>query len=72
MSAVKIIKVLGTSTESWGDAAESAVERANETVDDISGVEVEGWTAKVDDSGITEYKATVEIAFPVHESVSDV
>lgn len=67
MSAVKIIKVLGTSTESWGDAAESAVERANETVDDISGVEVEDWTADVQDGEISQYRATVEIAFPVHD-----
>lgn len=68
MSAVKIIKVLGTSEESWEDAAQNAVTEANRTVDDISGVEVEDWTATVDSGGITTYKATVEIAFPVHES----
>lgn len=72
MTAVKIIKVLGTSSESWEDAAESAVERASETVDDVRGVEVEDWTAKVDGGGVTEYKATVEIAFPVHESAENV
>jgi flavin-binding protein dodecin len=67
MTAVKIIKVLGTSTESWEDAAREAVIQASETVDDISGVEVEDWTAKVENGQITEYKTTVEIAFPVHE-----
>lgn len=68
MTVVKIIKVLGTSNESWEDAARQAVAEASETVEDIHGVEVEDWTASVDDGGITEYKATVEIAFPVHES----
>ncbi|QLG60515.1 dodecin family protein [Halorarum salinum] len=68
MTVVKIIKVLGTSNESWEDAARQAVAEASETVDDIHGVEVEDWTASVEDGGITEYKATVEIAFPVHES----
>ena len=68
MTAVKIIKVLGTSEESWQDAAREAVEDASETIDDIHGIEVEDWTADVSDGGITEYKATVEIAFPVHES----
>jgi flavin-binding protein dodecin len=65
MTAVKIIKVLGTSTDSWEDAAHEAVSQASQTVDDISGVEVEDWTATVEDGTITEYKATVEVAFPV-------
>ncbi|MCL7417900.1 MAG: dodecin family protein [Halalkalicoccus sp.] len=65
MTAVKIIKVLGTSEESWEAAAEEAIERANQSVEGISGIEVEDWTASVEDGGITEYKATVQIAFPV-------
>ncbi|WP_262175905.1 dodecin family protein [Haloarcula laminariae] len=66
MSAVKIVKILGTSTESWEDAAREAVAEADETIEDIHGVEVESWTASVDDGGITEYKATVEVAFRIH------
>ncbi|MFC7176854.1 dodecin family protein [Halosegnis marinus] len=67
MTAVKIIKVLGTSAESWEDAANEAVARANDTIDDIRGVEVEDWTAEVENGAVTEYKATVEVAFPVRE-----
>ncbi|MGM0591433.1 MAG: dodecin family protein [Halobacteriota archaeon] len=67
MTAVKIIKVLGTSTESWEHAAQEAVRQASSTVENISGVEVEDWTATVENGAVTEYKATVEIAFPVHE-----
>ncbi|WP_256300578.1 dodecin family protein [Haloarchaeobius salinus] len=65
MTAVKIIKVLGTSTESWEDAAHEAVAQASETIEEINGVEVEGWTANVEDGSIVEYKTTVEVAFPV-------
>lgn len=68
MTAVKIVKVLGTSEESWPDAAEEAVQRASETIEDIHGVEVEDWTADVENGQVTEYKATVEIAFPVHDA----
>jgi flavin-binding protein dodecin len=68
MTAVKIIKVLGTSTESWEDASKEAVAQASETVENIHGVEVEDWTADVENGQITQYKATVEIAFPVHEN----
>lgn len=67
MTAVKIVKVLGTSEESWQDAAEEAVVEATKTIDDIRGAEVESWTANVEDGSVTEYKATVEIAFPVHD-----
>lgn len=67
MTAIKIVKVLGTSEESWPAAAEEAVETASDTIDGIRGVEVESWTADVEDGQVNEYRATVEIAFPVDE-----
>lgn len=67
MTAVKIIKVLGTSSESWQDAAHEAVSEASKTVDNITGIEIQDHTAKVEDGSITEYKATVEVAFPVRD-----
>jgi flavin-binding protein dodecin len=67
MPAVKIVKVLGTSEESWENAAEEAARTASETIEDIRGIEVEGWTAKVENGEVTEYRATVEVAFPVHD-----
>ncbi|WP_137287066.1 dodecin family protein [Halorussus salinisoli] len=66
MTAVKIVKITGTSEESWQTAAEEAFREANKTIDDISGIEVEDWTAQVENDEITEYRATVEVAFPVH------
>ncbi|WP_323192042.1 dodecin family protein [Halostella sp. PRR32] len=66
MTAVKIIEVMGTSESSWEDAAEEAFREAQKSVEDISGIEVEDWTADVQDGEITEYKATVNVAFPVH------
>lgn len=67
MTAVKIVKILGTSEESWQDAAEEAHRKASETIQDIRGIEVEDWTAKVEDGEIVEYHTTCEIAFPVRE-----
>lgn len=67
MPAVKIVKVLGTSEESWESAAEEAAKQASETIEDIQGIEIEGWTAQVEDGDVTEYRSTVEVAFPVHE-----
>lgn len=67
MTAVKVIKVIGTSEESWQDAAQTAFEEASETVEGLHGMKVDSWTATVNDDGIMEYKATVELAFPVRE-----
>ena len=66
MTAVKVIKLLGTSEESWEDAAEEAVQEASRTIDDIQGVEIEDYTASVENGEVTQYKATVHVAFPVH------
>ncbi|SNZ06799.1 hypothetical protein SAMN06269185_1291 [Natronoarchaeum philippinense] len=65
MTVVKIIKVLGTSGESFDHAAQEAVHEASQTVEDIHGIEVEDQTATVEDGEIVEYKSTVEVAFPV-------
>ncbi len=67
MTAVKVVKVLGTSAESWTDAADEAVTEASKTIDDIHGVEIEDQTAEVEGGEVTEYRTTVEVAFPVHE-----
>jgi flavin-binding protein dodecin len=67
MTAIKIVKVLGISEESWEDAAEEAIRKASQTIDDIHGVEIEDQTATVDGAQIVQYKTTVEVAFPVHD-----
>ena len=67
MTAVKVVKIMGTSEQSWQDAAEEAFLEASETIDDISGIEVEDFTADVDGGQIQEYRATVEVAFPVED-----
>jgi flavin-binding protein dodecin len=68
MTAVKIIKVLGTSSQSWDDAAEEAVAEASETIEDIHGIKIVDRTGDVEDGSITEYKVTVEISFPVRHA----
>jgi flavin-binding protein dodecin len=70
MTAVKVVKVIGTSSESWEAAAKEALDRANDTLDDVRGIEVESWTASVEGDEIVEYRATVELAFPVHDRAS--
>ena len=65
MSVVKVIEIIGTSEKGWDDAVKQAVRRTSETVENITGIEVMAMTARVTDAEITEYRATIKIAFHV-------
>jgi len=67
MSVVKIIELVGSSDKGWQDAVEKAIGRAAKTVRNIRGVDVLGWTGKVEDGRIVEYRADVKISFVVEE-----
>lgn len=60
---VKVIELVGSSTESWEDAAQTAVDDANETLEQITGVQVESQTAEVENGQIEEYRTTLHVAF---------
>ena len=63
MSVVKVIELVGSSTESWEDAVGSAVAEASQSLRHIRGVDVIKHSAHVEAGKITEYRATVHIAF---------
>ncbi len=65
MTVVKIIELIGSSPNSWSEAAQNAVAEAAKTVKNIKGVHVKRCTARVKDNKIVEYKANVKIAFIV-------
>ena len=65
MTVVKVVDLIGVSDKSWEDAVSKAVKDASKTIDNITGVEVISTTANVRDGELTEYKATVKVAFGV-------
>jgi flavin-binding protein dodecin len=67
MTTIKVIELIGTSKQSWEDAANNAVKEAQETVSGITGVEVIGQTARVENGVIAEYRASLKLAFLVKE-----
>ena len=61
---VKILELVGSSTQSFSDAVRNAVKTASETVRGIQGVEVVGSNAEVGDNGeLSVYKVHCKIAF---------
>jgi dodecin len=66
---VKIIEVVGSSTESFSDAVRQAVRVAGQSVRNMRGVEVQSSSADVGEDGtISLYKVNCKIAFLVEES----
>lgn len=63
--AIKVIEVIGVSTDGFEDAVQQAVSKASESVRGITGVEVTNLSGQVRDGRIVQYKATVKLAFTV-------
>lgn len=63
----KKIKLIGTSTESWEDAAMDAVNRAEATIENIHWIEVEGQGIEVATVDEPEYQTEVTIAFELED-----
>ena len=59
----KIVEVVGTSTKSWEDAANTAVVTAAATLRDLRIAEVVKLDMKVDDGKVSAYRARVSLSF---------
>ncbi len=63
VGVIIIREMVGTSPQSWSDAARQAVATASRTVRNIQSVEVVKSTAVVADGEIVEYRVDVKIGF---------
>lgn len=63
MSVIIIREMVGTSPNSWSDAARQAVATASRTVRNIRSVEVVKSTAVVENGEIVEYQVELRIGF---------
>ena len=66
-SVAKIVELIGTSDESWENAAAVAVKEARKTLHGITGIEVKDMTAKIDSKTgkITKYRTCIKLSFGV-------
>jgi hypothetical protein len=62
-SVYKVVELVGTSTESWEKAAETAINRAAKTLDDLRIAEVADLDLIIDDGKVTAYRAKVKLSF---------
>ena len=63
MAVARITQVIGASPHSWEDAVRNALERANRTLRNITGIEVLKENAAIEDGRIAEFRAMVQVTF---------
>ena len=62
-SVYKVIELIGTSTESWNEAAKAAVERAAETLRDLRIAEVIAQDVVITDGKVEAYRVKIKVSF---------
>ena len=61
----KVIEIVGTSTESWAEAARNGIETAGQTLRDLRVAEVDKLDVKID-GGTLVYRAKLKVSFKYH------
>jgi dodecin len=62
-SVYRLVEVIGTSTQSWEDAAKNAVETAARSLRDLRIAEVVKMDMKVEGGKVQEYRTRVLLSF---------
>ncbi|MDF1501021.1 MAG: dodecin family protein [Anaerolineales bacterium] len=62
-SVYKIIELVGTSSESWEDAAKNAIATASKSLRDLRIAEVSELDMQLEENKIVAYRAKVKLSF---------
>ena len=62
-STYKIIELVGTSNQSWEEAAKTAVETASESLKDLRIGEITKLDLTIEDGKVMSYRARVNVSF---------
>lgn len=66
-SIYKIIEVVGTSPNSWEEAAMNAVTAASKSLRDLRVAEISKLDLKVENGKVTAYRARVNVSFKLED-----
>ena len=63
MSVYRVTELIGTSTESWENAATTAVKTASKTLRDLRVAEVVKQDIHIDEGGAITYRTKLQVSF---------
>lgn len=67
-SVYKVIELVGTSTESWEQAAAAAVDRAAQSLRDLRIAEIVELDMQLEDGQVRAYRAKVKVSFKYRDN----
>lgn len=70
MSVIKVLELMASSTKSWEDAAQHAVNEASLSLKNIRSVYIKDHSAVVKNNKIVEYRINVKLSFEIEHSIS--
>ena len=62
-SVYKVIEIIGSSSDSWEDAAKQAIDRASRSLEELRVAEVVEQDLKIEDGAIVAYRMKLRISF---------
>ena len=63
MSVYKIVELVGTSPNSWEEAAKEVVETATKSLRDLRIAEVDKLDLRIEEGKVAEYRARIKVSF---------
>ena len=68
MAIVKVIELLASSSTSWEDAAQQAINHASKSLRNIRSIYIKEQTAEVENNKITSYRINAKVSFVLDDS----
>lgn len=62
-SIYKVIEIIGSSSDSWEDAAKQAIARASRSLEELRVAEVVEQDLKIEDGAVVAYRTKLRISF---------
>ncbi|NJB70398.1 hypothetical protein GGR42_000860 [Saonia flava] len=69
MSVLKVVEILGNSSQSFEDAIQNIINEASKTVKNIKSVYVKDMQVTVDNNQIAEYRVNAQVCFGILDEV---
>lgn len=66
-STYKIIELVGTSSESWEEAAKNAVNTASKSLQDLRIAEITKLDLTIDNGKVTGFRTRINVSFKYHD-----
>jgi len=64
-SVYKVVEIVGTSENSWEEAAKRAIQTANNTLRDVRVAEITKMDMRLEDSRVISYRTRVQVSFKI-------